>query len=149
VPVVSDPAAPVRRVLVVDDEPAIRELLAMVCAYEGWDVRTAEAGEPALRAVREQPPDVVLLDMMLPDLDGLTVLRRMHASSPALPVIMVSARDSLEDRAALLAAGAVGYVTKPFGVAALTDEVRRAFGQVAATTPVASSPASTTPASTR
>ena len=127
VPEPVEPEAPVRRVLVVDDEPAIRELLSMICAYEGWDVRTAEAGGPALRAVQEQPPDVVLLDMMLPDLDGLAVLRAIHASLPALPVIMVSARDSTEDRAALLAAGAAGYVTKPFGVAALTAEVRRAF----------------------
>jgi two-component system OmpR family response regulator len=149
VPAVPETAAPVRRVLVVDDEPAIRELLAMVCAYEGWDVRTAAAGEAALSAIGADPPDVVLLDRMLPDLDGLTVLRRIHASSPALPVIMVTARDSAEDRAALFAAGATGYVTKPFGVAALTDEVRRAFGQVAATTPVPSRTASTTPASTR
>jgi two-component system OmpR family response regulator len=146
---VSDPAAPVRRVLVVDDEPAIRELLAMVCAYEGWDVRTAATGEAALGAVRADPPDVVLLDRMLPDLDGLTVLRGIRDSSPAVPVIMVTARDAGEDRAALLAAGATGYVTKPFGVAALADEVRRAFGQVAATTPVPSRTASTTPASTR
>ena len=148
-PSVPDPAAPVRRVLVVDDEPAIRELLAMVCAYEGWDVRTAATGEAALSAVRADPPDVVLLDRMLPDLDGLTVLRRIHDWSPAVPVIMVTARDAGEDRAALFAAGATGYVTKPFGVAALTDEVRRAFGQVAATTPVPSRTASTTPASTR
>ena len=149
VPAVPETAAPARRVLVVDDEPAIRELLAMVCAYEGWAVRTAGAGEAALSEIGADPPDVVLLDRMLPDLDGLTVLRRIHASSPALPVIMVTARDSAEDRAALLAAGATGYVTKPFGVAALTDEVRRAFGQVAATTPVPSRTASTTPASTR
>jgi two-component system OmpR family response regulator len=111
----------------VDDEPAIRELLSMICAYEGWDVRTAAAGGPALRAVQEFPPDVVLLDRMLPDVDGLTVLRSIHASFPGLPVIMVTARDSAQDRAALLAAGAAGYVTKPFGVAALTDEVRRAI----------------------
>ena len=127
VPVLSEPAVPSRRVLVVDDEPAIRELLSMICAYEGWDVRTAEAGGAALHAVHDQPPDVVLLDMMLPDLDGLAVLRAIHASYPALPVIVVSARDSAGDRAALLAAGAAGYVTKPFGVAALTDEVRRAL----------------------
>jgi two-component system OmpR family response regulator len=128
----SDPAAPVRRVLVVDDEPAIRELLAMVCAYEGWEVRTAEAGEPALSEARARPPDVVLLDVMLPDLDGLTVLRRLHAAFPALPVIMVTARDSAQDRAALFAAGAAGYVTKPFGVTALTDEVRRALSRAQA-----------------
>jgi two-component system OmpR family response regulator len=149
VPAVPDPAAPVRRVLVVDDEPAIRELLAMVCAYEGWDVTTAATGEAALGAVRADPPDVVLLDRMLPDLDGLAVLRGIRDSSPAVPVIMVTARDSAEDRAALLAAGATGYVTKPFGVAALADEIRRAFGQVAATTPVPRRTASTTPASTR
>jgi two-component system, OmpR family, response regulator len=149
VPAVSEPVAPAQRILVVDDEPAIRELLSMICAYEGWDVRTADAGEAALHAVWTDPPDVVLLDVMLPDLDGLTVLRRIHTSVPALPVIMVTARDSAADRAALLAAGAAGYVTKPFGVTALTDEVRRAFAQVAATTPVASSTASTTPASTR
>jgi two-component system OmpR family response regulator len=122
------------RVLVVDDESAIRELLAMICAYEGWDVRTAGAGEPALQTAREWPPDVVLLDRMLPDLDGLTVLRRLHTEFPRLPVIMVTARDSAHDRAALLTAGAAGYVTKPFGVAALTDEVRRALGAAPAST---------------
>jgi two-component system, OmpR family, response regulator len=150
---------PAPRVLVVDDEPAIRELLAMICAYEGWEVRTAAAGEAALREVGAQPPDVVLLDMMLPDLDGPTVLRRIHAVHPGLPVIMVTARDSADDRASVLAAGAAGYVIKPFGVAALTDEVRRALdpapatapatAQVAATTPVASRTASSTPAATR
>src|SRR3954447_8248585 len=91
VPALSDPAAPVRRVLVVDDEPAIRELLSMICAYEGWDVRTAGTGEAGLGAVRADPPDVVLLDRMLPDLDGLTVLRGIRDSSPAVPVIMVTA----------------------------------------------------------
>ena len=118
----------------MDDEPAIRELLSMICAYEGWDVGTADAGEPALYALRAQPPDVVLLDMMLPDLDGLTVLRRIHDDLPRLPVIIVTARDSAHDRAAVLAAGAAGYVRKPFGVAALTHEIRRvlAGGPVAA-----------------
>jgi two-component system, OmpR family, response regulator len=134
----SEVPVPVRRVLVVDDEPAIRELIAMICEYEGWDVRTAEAGLPALREVRAAPPDVVLLDSMLPDLDGLTVLRRIHAEHPQLPVIMVTARDSAADRAALLAAGAAGYVTKPFGVAALTEEVRKALGGTPAGAPASS-----------
>jgi two-component system OmpR family response regulator len=125
VPVLPDAGVPARRVLVVDDEPAIRELLSMICVYEGWDVATADAGETALREVRAQPPDVVLLDMMLPDADGLTLLRQLHAELPHLPVIMVTARDSARDRAALLAAGAAGYVTKPFGIPALTGEIRR------------------------
>jgi two-component system OmpR family response regulator len=111
----------------VDDEPVLRELLSMICAYEGWEVATAEAGEPALRALRARPPAVVLLDMMLPDADGLTVLRWIRAEFPHLPVIMVTARDSARDRAALLAAGAAGYVTKPFGIPALTGEIRRAL----------------------
>ena len=119
-----DPAAPPQRVLVVDDEPAIRELLAMVCAYEGWDVRTAEAGEPALRAVHEQPPDVVLLDMMLPDLDGLTVLRRIHASSPALPVIMGTALGESEMVVLDLELGANDYVTKPYDLPVLLARVQ-------------------------
>ena len=139
-----EPAAPVRRVLVVDDEDAIRELLAMICAYEGWEVRTAATGAAALSAVRAEAPDVVLLDLMLPDVDGLTVLRRIRADLPALPVVMVTARDSAADRAALLAAGATGLVPKPFGVAALTGEVRRVAGAAAAT-PVPGSTASATP----
>src|SRR3954470_8809237 len=113
------------RVLVVDDEPHIRELLAMVCAYEGWDVRTAEAGEPGIRSALERPPDVVLLDMMLPDMDGLAVLRRLGAELPRTAAVVVSARNSVHERAAARDAGAAGYVTKPFGLAELTDEVRR------------------------
>ena len=115
------------RVLVVDDEPPIRELLSMVCAHEGWDVVTAGAGEPAITEARATRPDVVLLDRMLPDLDGLEVLRRLRADAPALPVVLVTARDSAEDRAEALAAGVTGYVGKPFALTDLVATVRRAL----------------------
>jgi two-component system, OmpR family, response regulator len=124
----SGPGGDVRdlaRVLVVEDPPPLRELLARVCAYEGWKGGTAEAGEPGIRSAVEWRPDVVLLDMMLPDIDGLEVLRRLRAALPRTAVVVVSARDSAHDRAVARDAGAAGYVTKPFGVAELTAEVRR------------------------
>jgi two-component system OmpR family response regulator len=114
-------------VLVVDDEAAIRELLTMVCAYEGWDVVAVDAGEPALTSAAGRRPDVVLLDRMLPDMDGLEVLRRLHREMPALPVVLVTALDSEQDRAAARAAGAVAYLPKPFGLLDLTETVRRAL----------------------
>jgi two-component system OmpR family response regulator len=123
------------RVLVVDDEAALRELMTMVCAYEGWDVVAVEAGEPAIAAALARRPDVVLLDRMLPDMDGLEVLRRMHGEIPGLPVVLVTALDSAEDRATARAAGAVAYLPKPFGLLDLTDSVRRAL-EAARDTPV-------------
>src|SRR4051812_50041895 len=123
----------------------------MLCAYEGWDVRTADAGEPALRSAREQRPDVVLLDMMLPDMDGLTVLRRLRAEHPGLAVLVVSAREA-GDRPALLAAGAAGYVRQPLGLAAPTPHIPRGLGGAApggAATPAAGRATRTTPARNR
>jgi two-component system, OmpR family, response regulator len=104
----------------VDDEPSHRDLLAMVCAYEGGEVRTAEAGAAGIRSALEEPPDVVLLDMVLPDMSGLEVLRRLRAELPLTGVVVVSARDSDRDRAEAREAGAAVYVAKPFSVAELT-----------------------------
>src|SRR4051812_50023196 len=101
------------RVLVVDDEPSIRELLAMLCAYEGWEVATADAGGPALRSARELPPDVVLLDMMLPDMDGLSVLRGLGAEHPRIAVLVVSAREGGGAPRAGRAAGAARDAGEP------------------------------------
>ena len=118
------------RVLVVDDEPTLTELLAMALRYEGWQVRSAENGMAALRAAREFTPDVVVLDVMLPDVDGLEVLHRLRATAPELPVLFLTARDSVEDRIAGLTAGGDDYVTKPFSleevVARLRGLLRRA-----------------------
>ncbi|CAN5719225.1 response regulator transcription factor [soil metagenome] len=103
-------------VLVVDDEPAIIELVAMVLRYEGWQVSYAIDGASAVRAVRELTPDLVVLDIMLPDMDGLEVLPLLRAVRPGLPVLFLTAKDSAEDRVAGLSAGGDDYVTKPFSV---------------------------------
>ncbi|GHE07072.1 response regulator transcription factor [Klenkia taihuensis] len=112
------------RVLVVDDEPSIVELLHLALRYEGWDVTTAADGAEALRAARETRPDAVLLDVMLPDMDGLQVLARLRADLPHVPVIFLTAKDAVEDRVAGLAAGGDDYVTKPFVLEEVTARLR-------------------------
>ena len=104
------------RVLVVDDEPNLTELLSMALRYEGWEVRSAESGLAAVRAAKEFGPDAVVLDMMLPDFDGLEVLRRMRGADPSVPVLFLTAKDAVEDRVAGLTAGGDDYVTKPFSL---------------------------------
>jgi two-component system OmpR family response regulator len=112
------------RVLVVDDEPSLSELLSMALRYEGWEVRTAADGSTAVRTAREFRPDVVVLDVMLPDVDGLEVLRRVRADSPDVPVLFLTARDAVEDRVAGLTAGGDDYVTKPFSLEELVARLR-------------------------
>jgi two-component system OmpR family response regulator len=112
------------RVLVVDDEPNIAELLMMALRYEGWDVRTAGTGREAVAAAREHAPDVVVLDWMLPDLDGLEVLRRVRQHDDRVPVLFLTARDAVEDRVAGLTAGGDDYVTKPFSLEEVVARVR-------------------------
>ena len=118
------------RILVVDDEVNIAELLRMALRYEGWEVQTAGTGLQAVRTAKEFGPDAVVLDMMLPDFDGLEVLRRMRAEDAAVPVLFLTARDAVEDRVAGLTAGGDDYVTKPFSleevVARLRGLMRRA-----------------------
>lgn len=118
------------RVLVVDDEPALADLLAMALRYEGWEVRTAGDGAGAVRCAGRWRPDAVVLDVMLPDVDGLGVLARLRRESPGLPVLFLTARDAVEDRVAGLTAGGDDYVTKPFSleevVARLRGLLRRA-----------------------
>jgi two-component system OmpR family response regulator len=121
-------------VLVVDDEPNIAELLSMALRYEGWQTSMAHTGSKAVAAAKEVRPDAVVLDMMLPDFDGMEVLRRVRASLPDVPVLFLTARDSVEDRVAGLTAGGDDYVTKPFSleevVARLRALMRRAGAQV-------------------
>ena len=104
------------RVLVVDDEATLAELVTMALRYEGWEVRSAGDGNTAVRTAREFRPDVVVLDIMLPDIDGLEVLRRMRTEAPNLPVLFLTAKDAVEDRIAGLTAGGDDYVTKPFSL---------------------------------
>ncbi|MFD7082187.1 response regulator transcription factor [Streptomyces sp. NPDC059918] len=118
------------RVLVVDDEAVLADLVAMALRYEGWDTRTSGTGSDALHAARDMRPDLVVLDIMLPDMDGLEVLERLRRDLPAVPVLFLTAKDSLEDRIAGLTAGSDDYVTKPFSleelIARLRGLVRRA-----------------------
>ncbi len=112
------------RVLVVDDEPSLAELLASVLRYEGWEVRTAGDGSTAVRTAREFRPDAVVLDIMLPDFDGLEVLRRMRAELPQVCVLFLTARDAVEDRIAGITAGGDDYVTKPFSLEEVLARLR-------------------------
>src|SRR3712207_3381828 len=102
------------RVLAVDDETSLTELLSMAMRYEGWQVTTAASGTAAVKAARETRPDAIVLDMMLPDFDGLEVMRRIRAEDPAAPVIPLTAKGAVEDRSGRLTAGGDHYVTKPF-----------------------------------
>ena len=112
------------RVLVVDDEVNIAELISMALRYEGWQVATAHTGSTAVATAKDFRPDAVVLDMMLPDFDGLEVLRRMRATDPEVPVVFLTARDSVEDRVAGLTAGGDDYVTKPFSLEEVVARLR-------------------------
>lgn len=118
------------RVLTVDDEPSLTELLSMAMRYEGWDVSTAGTGTEAVKVAREVRPDAIVLDMMLPDFDGLEVMRRIRTEQPEVPVIFLTARDAVSERIGGLTAGGDDYVTKPFSleevIARLRGLIRRA-----------------------
>ena len=104
------------RVLTVDDETSLTELLSMALRYEGWEVSTAASGLAAVKTAREVRPDAIVIDMMLPDFDGLEVMRRIRAEQPDVPVIFLTAKDALDDRIGGLTAGGDDYVTKPFSL---------------------------------
>src|SRR5215813_7820603 len=112
------------RVLVVDDEPSLAGLLASVLRYEGWEIQTASDGSSAVRTAREFRPDAVVLDIMLPDFDGLEVLRRLRAELPHVCVLFLTARDAVEDRVAGITAGGDDYVTKPFSLEEVLARLR-------------------------
>src|SRR5262249_10552125 len=112
------------RVLVVDDEPSLAELLSSVLRYEGWSVRTAGNGAEAVRTGREFRPDAVVLDIMLPDFDGIEVMRKLRSELPEICVLFLTARDAVEDRVAGLTAGGDDYVTKPFSLEEVLARLR-------------------------
>ncbi|MDH6117164.1 response regulator transcription factor [Kitasatospora sp. GAS204B] len=113
-----------RRILVVDDEPDLVEVLCGALRYEGWQARGAATGRAAVAAALDWAPDAVVLDMMLPDLDGLAVLARIHAERPEVRVLFLTARDAVEDRIAGITAGGDDYVTKPFSLAEVVARLR-------------------------
>ena len=104
------------RVLVVDDEPMLNELLAMAAKAEGWEPHTAADGQEGLKAVREVRPDVVVLDVMMPGIDGIEMVTRLRAQGNQVPVLFLTAKDDVTDRIAGLSAGGDDYVTKPFSL---------------------------------
>jgi two-component system OmpR family response regulator len=121
------------RVLVVDDEANIAELLRMALRYEGWEISVAHSGRQAVSTAKQVHPDAVVLDMMLPDWGGMEVLRRMRTHSPEVPVLFLTARDSVEDRVAGLTAGGDDYVTKPFSLEEVVARLRGLMRRAGAT----------------
>ncbi len=113
-----------RTVLVVDDEPSIVDAVGTALRYEGFTVEEATSGRGTLAAVRRHPPDAIVLDVMLPDLDGLEVTRRLRVEGIRVPVLFLTARDALEDKLAGLTVGGDDYVTKPFALAEVIARVR-------------------------
>ncbi|GHE38459.1 response regulator transcription factor [Streptomyces griseoaurantiacus] len=112
------------RVLVVDDEPDLAEVVTGALRYEGWEVRSAASASAALREARAFRPDAVVLDIMLPDRDGLSVLRDLRAGQPHVCVLFLTARDTVEDRITGITAGGDDYVTKPFSLGELVARLR-------------------------
>jgi two-component system OmpR family response regulator len=119
-----EPPARAARVLVVDDEPNISALLSATLRLVDFEVRVAETGNRALIAIEEFDPDLVVLDVMLPDLDGFEVARRLRATGRRMPVLFLTARDAVEDRISGLSAGADDYVTKPFSLEEVVLRIR-------------------------
>ena len=112
-----------RRVLVVDDEPDLRDLLATSLRYAGFDVTAAASGREALAAVSETRPDLIVLDVMMPDMDGFTVTRKLRARGDVMPVVFLTARDQPDDAVTGLTVGGDDYVTKPFSLAELVARI--------------------------
>jgi two-component system OmpR family response regulator len=124
------------RVLVVDDEPHIAELVSVALRYSGFDVSSAATGREALSEVRRARPDLVVLDVMLPDLDGFEVAKRIRqedGSVDRLPVIFLTARDTTADKVEGLGLGGDDYVTKPFSLEELIARVQAVLRRVGAT----------------
>jgi len=112
------------RLLIVDDELNIRELLSASLRFAGFDVDVAADGREALAKVQADRPDLLVLDVMMPGLDGLTVLRRLRANALDVPVLLLTARDATEDKVAALNVGADDYITKPFSLEEVIARVR-------------------------
>jgi len=118
------PAKSEARLLVVDDEPTILELLAGTLRFAGFDVLTAVSGAEALRAAAAAKPDLILLDVMMPDCDGFDVIRRIRSGGPRIPVVFLTARDSVHERVTGLTLGGDDYVTKPFSLDEVLARIR-------------------------
>ena len=112
------------RILVVDDEPNILDVIAMALRFQGFEVETAANGREALAGVRSFQPHLMLLDIMLPDMEGFEVARRLGAERAGLPIVFLTARDTTEDKVRGLTMGGDDYVTKPFSLEELVARIR-------------------------
>lgn len=111
-------------ILAVDDDPPITDLLRRILAYEGYSVAVATSGNAAFARALEHPPDLIILDVMLPEIDGLEIARRLRESGDNVPVLMLTARDTVADRVNGLEAGADDYLIKPFAPQELLARVK-------------------------
>ncbi len=118
------------RILVVDDEPSITELVSMALRYEQFVVQTAHSGREALDKAATFAPDLVVLDIMMPGIDGFEVARRLRNGSSSLPILFLTARDATEDKVRGLTLGGDDYVTKPFSVEELVARIRAILRRV-------------------
>ncbi|HLL65293.1 MAG TPA: response regulator transcription factor [Micromonosporaceae bacterium] len=121
---------PQARLLVVDDEPDIVELLSATLRYAGFEVASATSGRQALEEARRFRPDLVLLDVMMPDLDGFEVLRRIRGEGARVPVLFLTARDATEDKIKGLTLGGDDYVTKPFSLSEILARINAVLRRV-------------------
>jgi two-component system, OmpR family, response regulator len=119
-----DSNAPSHRVLVVDDEPNIVDVISMALGYQGFDVEAAGTGAEALAAVTAFKPDLIVLDVMLPDMEGFAVAKRLGAQRGRVPIIFLTARDATDDKVRGLTLGGDDYVTKPFSLEELVARIR-------------------------
>jgi two-component system, OmpR family, response regulator TrcR len=123
------------RTLLVDDERALTNLVQMALKFEGWEVDVAHDAADAVAKYQANAPDVVVLDIMLPDMDGLGVLQRLRESGAYIPILFLTARDSVRDRVAGLTAGGDDYMTKPFSLEELVARLRGLIRRSAYLTP--------------
>jgi len=118
------------KVLVVDDEPRITDLVSMALRYEQFDVRVAGNGREALDAVESFSPDLVVLDIIMPDIDGFEVAQRLRNQGVKLPILFLTARDATEDKVRGLSLGGDDYMTKPFSIEELVARIRSILRRV-------------------
>ena len=115
---------PEATIVVVDDEPSIRELVSVSLHFSGFDVKTASNGTEAIDVITQTNPDIVVLDVMLPDIDGFTVTRRIRQQGVEAPVLFLTARDDTQDKVMGLTVGGDDYVTKPFSLEEVVARIR-------------------------
>jgi two-component system, OmpR family, response regulator len=123
------------RVLVVDDEPNISDVIAMALRYQGFEVEAAGTGAQAIESVNSFRPHLMVLDVMLPDMEGFDVARRLGAQRANIPIIFLTARDSTEDKVRGLSGGGDDYMTKPFSLEELVARIRTILRRTGAAAP--------------